>query len=988
MKKVHKSDIDYSFLEAANLAAAVVDIEATELIYITPAAAALFSVEGNGETQKTWFKKFLNKDKHRPDKWIKIIDSQGISIENAFINNKKCTISATILNKAAANVLLIQFHRNQSVINETIAVKKESWKELVNNIPEGIVIHHSGMIVFMNAAAEELLEIKAEKQIGKPFLSLFTGEAKKALKNRMDEWIAEANSEYFEFPYKRPSGKELYLGEQTVEIRIDGQPARQTMLTNLSLRKKWIHEKMRAQLAEEINQILKHEIKEHKITQYELEQAKNFNLALIESSMDMIIAENNEGKISVFNKAAEKQYGYNRHEIIGKPTSVLFAAGGDYKKLKKNLADEELVSLVIENKRKNGEKFTSYLSASQLYTTDGIYLGSMGVSRDISEEKQSEENLKKSEEMYRDLFDNMSDAYLLTDARGNLKYWNKAGLELLAVSEKRAATLNLLECVDKGFQQKVKEDRKRMKLSGKTLKGQEYVLINGKKQRRYVQVNSSPIYEKGKFTGSRELLRDISDQKKAIAQADSHSAKIKAIFESTAYMIWSVDKQKKLTSFNVNYAKVYKKLTGKSPKIGQPATGLSGNRNVETKKFWKDKYDMVFEGKPQSFETSLKDETGKLQWFEVDLNPIIREDGEVEELSGISQSVTFKKQAEGKIKDQAAKINSIFDSTAMLIWTVDINFRITSYNANFAKMLQRNFGIEIQIGMDYLKVLKPFIREDLREGFMNLYCQAIEGKYVQFEGPAKKKNGHTIWMESFLNPIFKEDNSVAEVSCMAHEVTDKKIIEKQIRESLREKEILLQEVHHRVKNNLQVISSILNLQSSYVKDPNTLSILRESQNRIKSMSFIHESLYQTTDFSSIDFSDYILSLSKNLLHSYSIKAGLIELDAKFDKVYLNLDQAIPCGLIVNELVSNALKYAFPNNQKGVLTMKIREVKNKVELMIKDNGVGVPADFDFDHADTLGLQLVYTLIEQLDGEVAFDSKPEKGTEYLITFDKIN
>lgn len=988
MKKESKKDKDYSFLAADDLPAAVVDIDSSELVYMTPAAKAMFTSQNNGQSTKQWFSNFLKRKEHQPSAWVKRITELGITTEKITVNQNNVVVSASIPKKTEANMILLQFHHIPSGKQDNLTVKKDRWMELVSNLPEGIVIHEEGKIIYMNAAAEELLEIKAEDKKGKSFLSLFKGDVKNSIRQRMEEWSPDKIAEYFEFSYLTASGKELYLGEQTVEIKIDGRSARQTVLTNLSLRKKWIHEKMRAQLAEEINQILKHEIKEHKITQYELEQAKNFNLALIESSMDMIIAENNEGKISVFNKAAEKQYGYDRQEIIGQPTSVLFAVERDYDKLKKKLQQEELVSIIVENKRKNGDKFTSFLSASQLYTTDGKYLGSMGVSRDISEERKSAENLKRSEEMYRDLFDNMSDAYLLTDAKGNLKYWNKAGLELLGVSEKKAATLNLIECVDKAHQKQVRADRKRMKETGKTLKGLEFVLINGKKQKRYVQVNSSPIFEKGKFTGSRELLRDISDQKKAMAEAESHSAKIKAIFESTAYMIWSVDKENRLTSFNHNYSKSFKKLSGATPKTGMKALGLTSSNKAQNKKFWQDRYQDVFTGRAQSFETSLNDDAGKLQWYEVALNPIVREDGKIEELSGIAQSVTFKKQAEGKIKDQAAKINSIFDSTAMLIWTLDVNFRITSYNANFAKMLQRSFGVEIQIGLDLMQMLNPFIREDLREDFKNLYRQSMEGKYVQFEGPAKKKNGQTIWMESFLNPIFKEDNSVTEISCMAHEVTDKKIIEKQIRESLREKEILLQEVHHRVKNNLQVISSILNLQSSYVKDPNTLNILRESQNRIKSMSFIHESLYQTTDFSSIDFSDYILSLSKNLLHSYSIKAGLIELDANFEKVYLNLDQAIPCGLIVNELVSNALKYAFPDNRKGVLTMKIKEANNKVELMIKDDGVGVPKDFNFDQADTLGLQLVYTLIEQLDGEVAFDSKPGKGTEYLITFDKIN
>ncbi len=981
MTRVKKSDSDYSFLAKDDLPALVADAESKTLVYLTPSAADIFSDGKNHITLDTWLGEFFSKTG-----WKKYLIEKGITTIKENIHQQEFIISISIPDPQKNQFILLQFHYGKSTIQTSR--NSDKWMQLIENLPEGVVIHQDGKITYINSAAEDLFEQKSEELVGKPFLTLFKSEVKENIKRRMFEWTSDNSSDFYEFTITTPSGKDRYVGEQTVHISLDGKPGRQTIFTNLSLRKQWIHEKMRAQLAEEINQILKHEIKEHKITQYELEQSKNFNIALIESSMDMIIAEDEAGNISVFNKAAEKQFGYHRDEVIGKPTSILFKTNKEYQQLKEALQKKRHVSLEIENKRKNGEFLTTFLSASILLTTDGIYLGSMGVSRDISEEKRSAENLRRSEELYRDLFDNMSDAYLLIDERGNLKYWNKAGLELLGVKPSKAGEINLLECIDKSQQKRVKADRKRMRELGEALKGQEYVLVNGKKQRRYVQVNSSPIFENGKFTGSRELLRDISDQKKAMAEAETQSAKIKAIFESTAYMIWSVDKEDRLTSFNNNYARLFKKLSRKPVKTGLKALGLSSKTTAWNKAEWKERYESVFSGKSQNFEINFPDDYGKMQWYEVVLNPIDGEDGKIEEMSGIAHSITFKKQAEGKIKDQAAKINSIFDSTAMLIWTLDTNFRITSYNANFAKMLQKSFGIEIQIGKDFIEMLNPFIRHDLQVEFRNLYGRAIDGKYVQFEGPAKKKNDQIIWMETFLNPIFKEDGAVTEISCMAHEITDKKIIEKQIRESLREKEILLQEVHHRVKNNLQVISSILNLQSSYVKDPNTLSILRESQNRIKSMSFIHESLYQTSDFSSIDFSDYILSLSKNLVHSYSINTGLVELDTEFEKVYLNLDQAIPCGLIVNELVSNALKYAFPDNRKGVLSMKINEVGSKIELIIKDDGVGVPKDFDFDHADTLGLQLVYTLIEQLDGEVAFHSKPNKGTEYLITFDKIN
>ena len=186
-----------------------------------------------------------------------------------------------------------------------------------------------------------------------------------------------------------------------------------------------------------------------------------------------------------------------------------------------------------------------------------------------------------------------------------------------------------------------------------------------------------------------------------------------------------------------------------------------------------------------------------------------------------------------------------------------------------------------------------------------------------------------------------------------------------------------------MKNNLQVINSILNLQSSYVQDERTLEIINESQNRIRSMSYIHESLYQTKDFSSINFSDYIKNLVQNLVHSYQLFTDKISLEFELEQVKLALDQAIPCGLILNELVSNSLKYAYPASQKGKIIIGVKENEGKLQLSVEDFGVGLPEKFDIENSDSLGLSLVFTLVDQLDGQLSL--KTHGGTKFYITFE---
>ncbi len=200
------------------------------------------------------------------------------------------------------------------------------------------------------------------------------------------------------------------------------------------------------------------------------------------------------------------------------------------------------------------------------------------------------------------------------------------------------------------------------------------------------------------------------------------------------------------------------------------------------------------------------------------------------------------------------------------------------------------------------------------------------------------------------------------------EITERKKAQEQINSSLQEKVVLLREIHHRVKNNLQVISSLLNLQSNYIEDKKSLEIFRESQTRVRSMALIHEKLYQSKDLNKIEFAEYIHSLTKDLFSSYNVDSEKIQLRTNLEGIYLEIDTAILCGLIINELISNSLKHAFPNGKGGIVELSLINKNNLYQLILKDNGVGFPPDVDFRNTESLGLQLVTTLTDQLGGKI--------------------
>ncbi len=215
------------------------------------------------------------------------------------------------------------------------------------------------------------------------------------------------------------------------------------------------------------------------------------------------------------------------------------------------------------------------------------------------------------------------------------------------------------------------------------------------------------------------------------------------------------------------------------------------------------------------------------------------------------------------------------------------------------------------------------------------------------------------------------------------EIAERRRAEKQIKASLREKELLLKEIHHRVKNNLQVISSMLYLQSYNIGDELALEMIRDSQNRVRSMALVHEKLYQSEDLAQVDFAEYIRSLVSHLFQSYKVNSSITQLKVNIGDVSMSINMAIPCGLILNELISNSLKHAFPDGRAGEIHVELRSDKaGKFTLVVSDNGIGLPQDLSLRETESLGLQLVNTLVRQLEGAIELDGSG--GTAFKITF----
>ncbi|MBP7167072.1 MAG: PAS domain-containing protein [Bacteroidia bacterium] len=267
-------------------------------------------------------------------------------------------------------------------------------------------------------------------------------------------------------------------------------------------------------------------------------------------------------------------------------------------------------------------------------------------------------------------------------------------------------------------------------------------------------------------------------------------------------------------------------------------------------------------------------------------------------------------------------------------------------------------------------------------------CIKMRRSFI-YESEIEHKNKQKRWASSTLTPILNEAGQLKNIVVIDTDITLRKHMEEQIREALEEKGLLLREIHHRVKNNLQIIISLFNLQTSYVTDDNAYKALKEGQDRIKSMALIHERFYQTDGLSRIDFDDYIKRLAENLMQSFRLNASKVSLVIHAEKISLDIDTAVPCGLIINEIVSNSLKHAFKGDRKGEILIELKQTEpDKFLLIIGDNGVGMPEGFTLETSDSLGIQLIQALTDQLEGKMLVENEPGNGVKYIINFSRIS
>jgi len=664
----------------------------------------------------------------------------------------------------------------------------------------------------------------------------------------------------------------------------------------------------------------------------------------------------------------------SREEILSPAFSLSFhpVAGSDISAVLQQLAEDH--RLVCQGELHSATQRLCHCLIQTHRLQDRHEHVYVSMVQDITALIERNNELAEQKAQYHDLIDNISDGIYILDLNGNVVFANKIVRERSGYSFEKVKNRNFFKDII------APECKAQVDIFIETLlRGEKFDLFelcyfNARGDRTYLEVNAQHIVKNGQIAGILGSTRDITDRKRAEKQLLDSEEKFKTVTEQSLVAIGIV-LDKKLIYVNEALCQ----LTGFSAAelLTTPFKKLTRQIHPDFRK------SIIKAG------ASKQAATGKNNVYNT--YPMNRKDGSEIWVYQYAKKITFQGQEatlfmmvdiSERMEAERALVESEMTREALLNAIPDLMFQMSregiflNYKASHADQLAVSphdfIGVNIQdvLPGDLARLTLGKIENTLLTRVMQIYEYSLQVPL----GSGKEKQ-----FEARMVPISDND-----VMVIIRDITEWKNYEYKIMQSLREKEMLLKEIHHRVKNNLQIISSLLHLQSRRIHDQELLEKFRECQARIQSIAIIHTKLYQSTEFDNIDFGDYIQSLLIYLVRLYGSKCARIKIVNNILHLILDLDKAIPCGLIINELISNAIEHAFINGQGGTITLDlVEETDNRISLSVVDNGVGIPENIISEQTDSLGLILIHSLVEQLEGKL--EVKRQNGTSFKITFD---
>lgn len=383
----------------------------------------------------------------------------------------------------------------------------------------------------------------------------------------------------------------------------------------------------------------------------------------------------------------------------------------------------------------------------------------------------------------------------------------------------------------------------------------------------------------------------------------------------------------------------------------------------------KDKFNEVIQSKNpghvEAYARSSQDLNLKT-CYQSQISLILDENGDIKHFILSVEDISEKKRIETETINKSEKIKAIINNTRDMILSIDSNFKLSEFNSVFSSIVKMGYGVDLEPGMEVLQFIDPTKHEKLRD----IYNKVLKGETNYAIDSFQTLTGHVVYNETSYHPIYNAEKEITGISIFSKDITERVKTEQKIINALKEKEVLLSEIHHRIKNNLAMVSSLLQLQEMNIENAEAKEALILSQKRIKSTALIHELLYKNESLAQIQLKEYLVTLFSHLNINENIKLKL-----SGNEVLLDINTAMPLGLMLNELLLNSFKHCYDASSKGELEISTVSSNNNLLIQYKDFAGQFPESLDFYNSNTTGLTLIHTFVEQLSGQIALkEQKP--------------
>lgn len=713
------------------------------------------------------------------------------------------------------------------------------------------------------------------------------------------------------------------------------------------------------------------------ITEEALKASEEKYRLLAENMTDVIWMASASPELTYVSPSIKALLGYTPEEFISMPfaeflTSASYQSAMEMFRQTDKFGNTDQNSpkcrlAILDCRHKNGAIVPVELVASPLFDKQGNFSGILGVFRDITDRKKTEDDLRKSEERFRSLIEQASDAIFVHDLNGKFLEANQQACMSLGYSRDELLSLSVGN-IDPDMKERGDSSRFWPHLPA------TFESTHRRKDGTTfpVEIRLGPIeYRKTKVVLS--LVRDITERKRGAKILEESEKRFRTIFQTSPDSI-CIDRLSDGVYVDVNAG--FSELSGfmKEEVIGKSSLQINVWNNPTDR-------ERLIAGLKESgyvnnLEIEFRRKDGELRNGLVSAR-IIELNGEHHILS-VTRDIEDWKKDQLKLQEKTSLLNSLVEALPDVVYFKDLDRRHVLVN----KAFQDFFGVKGQ------EVIGKTVEEFSLKGDTQ-QSRTTDEEVMATKAPLMAeqswidREGEMHILDTRKFPILDHQGNIMAIGGISRDITERKRAEEKIKASLKEKEVLLREIHHRVRNNLALIQSLLRIQSHHVRNSDLSRILGDTQHRIRSMALCHELLYKSENVSSIKTDEYLGNLLRQLKESLSIVGKKVEIKQQIEALYLSIEKAFPLGFILTELISNSYQHAFPEIKSGQIFVVLRLLKdNHLEFVVRDDGIGLSEDTKPQESQSLGYHLVRIFVKQLNGSI--DIVNDKGTEIRIKF----